>query len=78
MDSEQSNGYLRQGEFRRWADGVDRCLGDLQRSVNAHAEMLAVVRDQREQSIYRRNSITAFVSAFIATLISVLLGYFTH
>lgn len=47
---EESNGYLRQGEFRRWAGSVDQSLADLKKAVDDHGKALAVTefRQARE------------------------------
>lgn len=49
MSSSRGNGYLRQGEFRRWAASVDGKLDSLTSTVAEHSELLAVFKDRKAQ-----------------------------
>lgn len=71
----EGNGYLRQGEFRRWANTVDRTLADLSDQVREHGEMLAVYKDRHDRDEGRRKTVSGIVSAIVAALVSALLHY---
>lgn len=72
MSSAKGNGYLRQGEFRRWAGGVDHKLGELASEVKKHGELLAVVDDRQKTGDIgrsdRRHTVAAIATAIISTL----------
>lgn len=72
--SPEPHDYLRAGEFRRWADGVDRTLVDLTETTKAHGEVLAVVRDRMEQDAVIRGERRRLWLGLIGTGASSLLA----
>lgn len=66
----KGNGYLRQGEFRRWAAGVDDKLADLDRKATAHGQQLAVLGDRQTQNDAERGDRRRLFAAIVASMLT--------
>lgn len=75
-----ANGYLRQGEFRRWAEGVDRRLDQVGQKVDDHASKLAVLTDRLHQTDddrrERRKFLYGLIASGIVSLLTLLGGLY--
>jgi hypothetical protein len=56
MGDQDNNGFLRQGEFRRWATGVDQRLDQLMARMYEHTEQLAVLNDRSKRGDEEKTS----------------------
>ena len=68
------DGFLREGEFRRWADGIDEMLGDIHTRVIAHGEDLAVLKEAKKQDDASKADRRKMVYGMIGTGFGALLA----